>query len=766
MSRYSIESLRKVDILVVGGGMAGLMAAMAAKDLDNKVLIVESSNVLGGQGTSGGVAGFCGDTKRVNSIFQELVERLSEHNLIAKYNPGTDRREYDLEWCAFFLQEMLMNRNIDVLLRSRVTGATAKNGRIESVQISTAGEEFACHPEFVIDASGMNVIATRAGFPVINEGANKQLPMSLYFALWDTGKKIKPILPLGCPQWSNEEEIPMTSLHFFPSGKVEVKMKVVGFDAVDGYGLSRAEIFARRQMMGLIYFLQTHGYRGKILDTHILASVSRAIGVREQRRIIGEHVLTLEEIKHACVFDDGVAVGTYHTDYHWTDIIQRAGTGIINMLEPYQIPLRCFIPKGARNLLVPGRGTSAEQMALSSFRVMATIAQMGFAAGKAARQCVRKKITIRSINVPELKNEIEAGGQSLDLSSYGEYLREMLFFHEDVFQKSQVFRQCNASTIVQLRNNRFLVGWFAGTTEGHNDTGIWLADRFQKTWSKPRLVAKVNDEPHWNPVLFRTPDGRVLLFFKVGANPEEWITWLTISTDEGKSWSNPTCLENRPDNCPIGPVKNKPIILSDGTWLAPNSIEAKGKWDAFVDISIDDGQTWSQSEVVPLDHSSFAGKGIIQPSLWESMPNHVHMLLRTTCGRICRSDSVDGGLTWKPAKPLSLPNNNSGIDVAKLCDGMLALVYSPASQNVGARTPLTIALSKDNGETWPHKLSIETGKGEFSYPSVIPTGTGMAIVYTYKRQRIKFWHGAIERILSDYSLDRLRDEIYDGVKVL
>ena len=109
MSRYSIESLRKVDILVVGGGMAGLMAAMAAKDLDNKVLIVESSNVLGGQGTSGGVAGFCGDTKRVNSIFQELVERLSEHNLIAKYNPGTDRREYDLEWCAFFLQEMLMN---------------------------------------------------------------------------------------------------------------------------------------------------------------------------------------------------------------------------------------------------------------------------------------------------------------------------------------------------------------------------------------------------------------------------------------------------------------------------------------------------------------------------------------------------------------------------------------------------------------------------------------------------------------------------------
>jgi len=765
MSGYFIESLRKVDILVVGGGMAGLMAAMAAKDGDNKVLIVESSNVLGGQGTTSGVAGFCGDTQRVNSVFQELVQKLFEHDLIAKYSPNTDRREYDLEWCAFFLQEMVLNRKIDVLLHSRVTGATAANGNVKSVRISTAGEEFTCYPEFVIDASGINAVAARAGFPVINEGTNKQLPMSLYFTLWDTGENVTPILPAGCPQWSNEEEIPMTSLHFFPSGKVEVKMKVVGFDAVDGYSLSQAEIFARRQMIGLIYFLQTHGYKGKILDTHILASVSRAIGVREQCRIIGDHVLTYEEIKHGCVFDDGIAVGTYHTDYHWTDRMQRAGTGIVEMLEPYQIPLRCLIPKGAKNLLVPGRGTSAEQMALSSLRVMATVAQMGFAAGKAAKQCVRKKNVIDKMNILELKSEIEAGGQSLDLSSYGDYLREMLFFHEDVFQTSQVFRECLTPTIVQLRNNKFLVAWFAGTRKGHRDTGIWLADRFQSIWSEPRLIAKVKDEPHWNPVLFRTPEGKVQLFFKVGVNPEEWMTWLTTSTDEGKSWSKPMRLTNHSNNSSFGLVKHKPLILADGTWLAPNSIENNNKWDAFVDISRDNGLTWSQSEMVPLDHSSFNGKGIFQLSLWESKPNYVHMLLRSTCGRICRSDSVDRGRTWKPAKASSLPNN-SGIDVTKLYDGTLALVYNRVTQNGATLSPLTIALSKNNGKTWPHKLDIETGKGEISCPSIIPTGIGMAIVYTYKRQRIKFWHGSIERILSDYSLDRLKDEIYDGVKVL
>ena len=763
MSRDYINSLAKVDILVIGGGMSGLMAAMSAKDMNNKVLIVESSNVLGGQGTTGGVAGFCGDTKRVNSIFKELVDKLAEHNLIAEYNPNADRREYDLEWCAFFLQEMIINRDINVLLHSRVIDAIVADGRIESVRISTASEEFECRPHFVIDASGVNIVPVRANFPVVNEGTNKQLPMSLYFTLWDTGKKVKPFLPAGCPKWSGPDEIPMTSLHFFPSGKVEVKIKVVGFDAADGLSLSQAEVFARRQMMGIIYFLQTHGYKGNILDTYVLASVSRAIGVREQRRIIGEHVLTFEEIKNASVFDDGIAIGTYHTDYHWTDKPQRAGTGIVEMVEPYQIPLRCLVPKGSQNLLVPGRGASADQMAMSSFRVMATVAQMGFAAGMAARQCVCKSISIEDINVPELKKEIEAGGQILDLSYYGEYLREMLFTHEYVFTPIQHFKQCHAPTIVQLKNNKFLVAWFGGTEEGHKDNGIWVADRFQTKWSHPRLIAKINNKPHWNPVLFRTPDERLLLFFKVGPNPGGWDTWLTISEDEGGNWSKPALLQDKKHKLPIGPVKNKPIVLSDGTWLAPNSIETEHQWDAFVDMSIDNGKTWEHSKFVPVNHADFKGKGVIQPTLWESKPNHVHMLLRTTSGNIARSDSKDNGRTWSKAYPLSLPNNNSGIDIAKLKDGSLALVYNPVSINMGPRTPLSVAISKDNGETWSHKLDIETGAGEFSYPSIIPTETGMAIVYTFKRKQIKFWHGSIERVLSDYDLKKLQNEIYSGV---
>ena len=97
-------------------------------------------------------------------------------------------------------------------------------------------------------------------------------------------------------------------------------------------------------------------------------------------------------------------------------------------------------------------------------------------------------------------------------------------------------------------------------------------------------------------------------------------------------------------------------------------------------------------------------------------------------------------------RPTALPNNNSGLDLARLPDGTLALACNPVSQDWGRRTPLSLMLSLDNGETWPRRLDLETGEGEFSYPSVVPTAVGMAVTYTWKRERIAFWHGSVERI--------------------
>lgn len=441
--------------------MAGVMAALAAKAPGNNVLLVESSNVLGGQGTTGGVAGFCGDTARVNRPFGELIGRLEKHGFIEPYRPNDDRRAYDLEWCAYFLQEMVVAAGVELLLHTRVIAARAERGLVTEVTLSTAGGPILVHPRHVIDASGGCVVAASAGFPFIHEGANRQLPMSLYFTLWDTGRPVTPVLPDGCPRWRSDDEIPMTSLHCFPSGKVEVKMKVVGFDAADGRGRSAAEVFARRQMHGLIHYLQTVGFRGRRLDTHLLSSVSRGIGVREERRIVGEHMLTEAEARRTVLFDDAVAVNTYHIDYHWPDRAQRAGTGITDMLDPHHLPLRMMIPRGALNLLVPGRGASGDQMAMSAYRVMAVVAQMGFAAGLAARQAVERGVDFRGLDVAALQAAITEGGQSLDLSDYGDYLRADRGGDEPVPGALPA-----ALSLRQMRNSTFEVAWDDGAVRG------------------------------------------------------------------------------------------------------------------------------------------------------------------------------------------------------------------------------------------------------------------------------------------------------------
>ncbi|HQO33103.1 MAG TPA: FAD-dependent oxidoreductase [bacterium] len=420
---WPIVETREVDVLVAGGGMTGVFAAIGAKEPDINVVLIEPHNVLGGQGTAGGVAGICGDTKRVNAPFAELVAELEKRNLIAPYNPKHDRRPYDLESCAFFLQDLVLKREIRPLFHACAVSAARIEGTMTAVLVSSAGGLIEYHPKVIIDATGDCFVADYCGLETMHEGPNQQLPMSLYFTLWDTGSPVTPFLPPNCPTWEGDEDIPMTSIHRFPSGKAEVKMKVIGFDSCNGDSLSGAEIHARQQMMSLIYHLQTKGYRGTVYDRYVLASVSRQIGIRGARRIVGEHVLTEDEVKKVTMFDDCVAVGTYHIDYHWPDRLQRAGTGITTPLEPYPIPFRCFIPKGMNNLLVPGRGTSSDQMAMSSLRVMATCAQMGFAAGNAALLSVRKSCPVRSIAIAELQKAIVDGGQSLDLSDYGEYLQ-------------------------------------------------------------------------------------------------------------------------------------------------------------------------------------------------------------------------------------------------------------------------------------------------------------------------------------------------------
>ena len=188
------------------------------------------------------------------------------------------------------------------------------------------------------------------------------------------------------------------------------------------------------------------------------------------------------------------------------------------------------------------------------------------------------------------------------------------------------------------------------------------------------------------------------------------------SSDNGTSWSKPEELV-KGDHGGRGPVRNKPIILSNGTWLAGSSNETKGVWNAFVDRSEDAGKTWKASKYLSLNREEILNEGIIQPTLWESTGGHVHMLLRSSAGSICRSDSKDYGKTWTPVYKTTLPNPNSGIDLVRVTGNTLALVYNPDNQNWGERNQLTLAISRDNGLTWPTSIKLKPAHREMNFLS-------------------------------------------------
>ena len=295
---------------------------------------------------------------------------------------------------------------------------------------------------------------------------------------------------------------------------------------------------------------------------------------------------------------------------------------------------------------------------------------------------------------------------------------------------------CHASTLVSLPKETCLCAWFGGTKEGHHDTAIWCSDRQKGMWQTPKILANVSPEPHWNPVLFATAN-QIYLYFKVGASPKVWRTYWMQASENSLEWSQPQELFPG-DMGGRGPVKNKPIILSNGDWLAPASIETEKAWHCFVDRSSDQGLSWHKSDLIEPQKKHFRGKGIIQPTLWQSKPKKVHLLCRSTSNKIYRADSEDNGQTWSRAYPTSLPNNNSGIDLAQLDSGLLILAYNPVAKNWGDRTPLVLATSQDNGVNWETVFVLEDSAGEYSYPAIIPTEEGCAVSYTWQRKSICF----------------------------
>lgn len=323
----------------------------------------------------------------------------------------------------------------------------------------------------------------------------------------------------------------------------------------------------------------------------------------------------------------------------------------------------------------------------------------------------------------------------------------------------------HASTVVELRNGDVMAAWFAGTREGAPDVAIYGARLHDGAWSLPVELARANHVACWNPVLFHTRDGRLWLYYKYGTRPSSWNGARKWSSDGGLTWS---AEERLPDGI-LGPIKDKPLVLRDGTIVSGSSVES-GKWTAWIERSTDDGKTWTKfgpitvpdaldvpgesANIIAAAAPPFAGTttggvytklypranettGIIQPAVVQLDGTHLRFYARshTRRAQIAVADSFDEGKTWTQARFIALPNPNSGIDAVRMKDGRIVLAFN---DSYNTRTPLNLAVSSD-GERFKIFKTLEDGPGQYSYPAIVQAANGdLLITYSWRRQTIKF----------------------------
>ncbi|TDB67976.1 sialidase family protein [Arundinibacter roseus] len=311
-----------------------------------------------------------------------------------------------------------------------------------------------------------------------------------------------------------------------------------------------------------------------------------------------------------------------------------------------------------------------------------------------------------------------------------------LITQEFIFENPPV-PSCHASTIVEVTPGTWMAAWFGGTEEGNKDVGIWLASQKNGTWSKPLLMDEgIMSEklryPCWNPVLFKSQAGVLFLFYKVGPSPREWWGMVRTSTDNGANWSK---AERLPDGV-LGPIKNKPTQLANGTILSPSSTETKTSWKAHIERSEDGGKTWT---VEPIDHKT--DLDVIQGSILTYPGNRLQMLCRSKQNQIAEVWSEDGGKTWGTFSKTHLLNPNSGTDAVTLKNGWQVLIYNPTIRGKdwdNGRQKLHVAVSKD-GMSWADVHVLENQpRGEYSYPAVVQAADGnVHITYTWERRKVR-----------------------------